>query len=447
MTLARATGARRALRAGAYLLAGACLSLSAAAPSHAGTPAPAVDKNSGSCLSSAEFISSYALTADKRIDLERAWDITKGENVTVAIVDSGISPTSKHFAPVSPATDRGADSSRFPSGSVVLPGIDLVNAGGDGRTDTYGHGTQVAGIIASRLLPEQSALEGVAPRVALLPVRVYDTFNEDPQQGPTGPDAGKTAQGIEWAAAHGAQIIVVPQSQPAQDARLDAAVADATAAGALVVASAGNADSQIVQQYGEDTIPRSPAAIPEVLAVTSATAGVPDGGQVSGVHVDIAAPSIASLTTAVAGGDCLTGEANNETTGSSSFASAYAAGAAALVASAHPDETPAMWKWRLEATARRANPAASTTAVGWGMINPYAAITIAANAHVDGPINPMTGASGNDTPPILPVTERSSGAEARTRADLTIAGIAFACVTFLGCLVVVSWLRKPGRRR
>ena len=36
---------------------------------------------------------------------------------------------------------------------------------------------------------------------------------------------------------------------------------------------------------------------------------------------------------------------------------------------------------------------------------------------------------------------------ARTRADLTIAGIAFACVTFLGCLVVVSWLRKPGRGR
>ena len=106
-----------------------------------------------------------------------------------------------------------------------------------------------------------------------------------------------------------------------------------------------------------------------------------------------------------------------------------------------------MWKWRLEATARRANPIASTTAIGWGMINPYAAVTIAANAHVDGPINPMTGTSGNDTPPVLPVTERSSGAEARTRADLTIAGIAFACVTFLGCLVVVSWLRKPGRGR
>ena len=458
MTLARTTGTRRALRAGACLLAGACLTVSAAMPSHADTPTPTptptatptptptAGKNSGGCLSSTEFISSYPQSADKRIDLERVWDITKGEHVTVAIVDSGISPTSKHFTPVNPATDGGADSARFPSGSVVLPGLDLVT-GGDGRTDTYGHGTQVAGIIASRLLPEQSALEGVAPRVALLPVRVYDTFNEDPQQGPTGLDAGKTAQGIEWAAAQGAQIIVVPQSQPTPDSRLDAAVAAATAAGSLVVASAGNADSQIVQQYGEDTVPRYPAAIPDVLAVTSATAGVPDGGQVSGVHVDIAAPSIAALTTAVAGGDCLTGEANNETTGSSSFASAYTAGAAALVASAHPDETPAMWKWRLEATARRANPIASTTAIGWGMINPYAAVTIAANAHVDGPINPMTGTSGNDTPPVLPVTERSSGAEARTRADLTIAGIAFACVTFLGCLVVVSWLRKPGRGR
>ena len=158
-------------------------------------------------------------------------------------------------------------------------------------------------------------------------MRVYDTFNEDPQKGPTGLDAATTAKGIEWAASQGAQ--------PTQDARLDEAVASATAQGSLVVASAGNADSQIVQQYGTDTVPRYPAAHPQALAVTSATGGVPDGGQVSGVHVNIAAPSISSLTTAVPGGDCLTGEANNVATGSSSFAAAYAAGAAALVASRH----------------------------------------------------------------------------------------------------------------
>lgn len=447
MTRSRPRGTQRAIRTAACLLAGACLSIGGSAPAHAATLAPAADKNSGSCLTGTEYIPTYAQTVDKRIDLERAWAITKGDNVTVAVVDSGISPSSKHFAPVSPSTDRGQDSTRFPSGSVVLPGLDLVNAGGDGRTDTYGHGTQVAGIIASRLLPEQSALEGIAPRVALLPVRVYETYNEDPNNGPTGLDPGKTAQGIEWAAAQGAQIILVPQSQPAPDSRLDAAVASATAAGSLVVASAGNADPQIVQQYGEDTVPRYPAANSDVLAVTSATGGTADGGQVSGVHVDIAAPSISSLTTSVAGGDCLTGDANNETTGSSSFASAYAAGAAALVASAHPSEPPAMWKWRLEATARRADPSSSTKAVGWGMINPYAAITIAANARVEGPVNPLTKTRGQDAPPTLPVAERSSGAEARTRTDLTIGGIAFACATFLGCLVVMSWLQKPGRRR
>ena len=160
--------------------------------------------------------------------------------------------------------------------------------------------------------------------------------------------------------------------------------------------------------------------------MTSATGGVPDGGQVSGVHVNIAAPSISSLTTAVPGGDCLTGEANNVATGSSSFAAAYAAGAAALVASAHPDETPAMWKWRLEATARRVSPASSTSTVGWGMINP------------------LTGTSGADTAPTLPVTEHASGAQARTRANLTVIGIALGSATFLGCLVVLSWLRKPG---
>ena len=447
----RTTGARRAMSAGVCVLAGACLALAGPTPARADVLdarasilAPAADPNAGSCLTSTEFIATYANTTDKRLDLERAWNITKGGNVTVAIVDSGISPSSKHFVPVGPSTDRGEDSARFPSGSIVLPGLDLVSSGGDGRTDTYGHGTQVAGIIASRLLPEQSALEGVAPRVALLPVRVYDTFNEDPQKGPTGLDAATTAKGIEWAASQGAQIIVVPQSQTTQDARLDEAVASATAQGSLVVASAGNADSQIVQQYGTDTVPRYPAAHPQALAVTSATGGVPDGGQVSGVHVNIAAPSISSLTTAVPGGDCLTGEANNVATGSSSFAAAYAAGAAALVASAHPDETPAMWKWRLEATARRVSPASSTSTVGWGMINPYAAITVAANARIDGPINPLTGTSGADTAPTLPVTEHASGAQARTRANLTVIGIALGSATFLGSLVVLSWLRKPG---
>ena len=450
----RTTGARRAMSAGVCILAGACLTLAGPTPARAevldvraSILAPAADPNAGSCLTSTEFIATYANTTDKRLDLERAWNITKGDNVTVAIVDSGISPSSKHFVPVGPSTDRGEDSARFPSGSIVLPGLDLVSSGGDGRTDTYGHGTQVAGIIASRLLPEQSALEGVAPRVALLPVRVYDTFNEDPQNGQTGLDAGKTAQGIAWAASQGAQIIVVPQSQIEQDSRLDEALASATAQGSLVVASAGNAQTQIVQQYGTDTVPRYPAAHPDALAVTSATGGVPDGGQVSGVHVDVAAPSISSLTTALAGGDCLTGEANNETTGSSSFASAYAAGAAALVASAHPDEGPAMWKWRLEATARRVNPAARSNGVGWGMVNPYAAITVSATARIDGPVNPMTGTSGQDTPLTLPVTQRASGEAARTRTNLTVVAIALGCATFLGCLVVVSWLRQPGRTK
>ncbi|WP_454929605.1 S8 family serine peptidase [Actinomyces sp.] len=428
------------------LLTGVGLILSAPVPARADTLVPTAEPGTGSCMTSTEYITAYAQTADKRLDLERAWGVTQGTNVTVAVVDSGISPASKHFSPVSPAMDRGQDSAHFPSGSVVLPGLDLVSPGGDGRTDNYGHGTQVAGIIAARLLPEQSVLEGVAPRVALLPVRVYDTFNEDPQKGPTGLDAAATAQGIEWAATQGAQIIVVPQSQPTQDARLDEAVASATARGSLVVASAGNADAQIIQQYGVDTVPRYPAAHPDALAVTSATGGVPDGGQVSGVHVNIAAPSISSLTTAVAGGDCLTGEANNETTGASSFATAYAAGAAALVASAHADETPAMWKWRLEATARRVSPADSTTTVGWGMVNPYAAITVAANARIEGPVNPMTGTSGTDNPPALPIAERSSGAQARMRANFTVLGIALGCATFLGCLVVLSWLRKPTSR-
>ena len=56
----------------------------------------------------------------------------------------------------------------------------------------------------------------------------------------------------------------------------------------------------------------------------------------------------------------------------------------------------------------------------------------------------MTGSVGAVSAPLVPVTEHASGAQARTRANLTVIGIALGSATFLGCLVVLSWLRKPG---
>ena len=59
------------------------------------------------------------------------------------------------------------------------------------------------------------------------------------------------------------------------------------------------------------------------------------------------------LTTFMGAGDCVFSGDKPST----SYAAGYVGGVAALVAAAHPDETPADWTYRLTVTALRTTPA------------------------------------------------------------------------------------------
>lgn len=184
--------------------------------------------------------------------------------VTVAIIDSGI--------------DGWHEDLRS---SKVLRGLDLLNPCGDGRTDVSGHGTAVAGVIASESV-------GAASGVRLLPVRT--------SLGTGSALRLMTAAGIVWATDHGADIINVSRaSTSTRPSRLEhAAVRYATRRGVVIVASAGNDPGRPVAY---------PAAYPEVIAVTST-----DGhGHLSvfAAHrggVDLAAPGSKVSTLAVDNG-------------------------------------------------------------------------------------------------------------------------------------------------
>lgn len=184
--------------------------------------------------------------------------------LTVAIVDSGIDGWHQDLR-----------------SSQVLRGVDLLNPCGDGRTDVSGHGTAVAGVIASESV-------GAASGVRLLPVRTS-----------LGTGTGLrllNAAGIVWATDNGADIINLSRaSLSSRPSHLEhAAVRYATSRGVIIVASAGN-DPRRPVAY--------PAAYPEVIAVTST-----DGhGQLSvfAAHrggVDLAAPGSKVSTLAVDGG-------------------------------------------------------------------------------------------------------------------------------------------------
>ncbi|HEX6459580.1 MAG TPA: S8 family serine peptidase [Thermoleophilaceae bacterium] len=152
------------------------------------------------------------------IHADEAHAVTIGAGAKVAVVDTGIDAAHPDLA------------------GRVGPGWDFVD--GDGTPqDGNGHGTHVSGIIAADA-NNGIGVDSVAPGATIMPVRVLDS---------SGSGADSTvAQGIDWATAHGADVInlslggSVPTSGLGIPDAIGAAVQRAVNAGVVVVAAAGN---------------------------------------------------------------------------------------------------------------------------------------------------------------------------------------------------------------
>jgi subtilisin family serine protease len=143
-----------------------------------------------------------------------------GAGAVIAIVDSGIDLDHPEL------TDR------------IAGGATCVGTGGDpgacgrGGDDVEGHGTHVAGIAAA-----------TAPLARLLAVRV---LSEGCTGCPPHGTALDVAAGIDWAVAHGADVVnlsVDTVDGALAGPAMRAAVHDAWSAGAVVVAASGNRSS------------------------------------------------------------------------------------------------------------------------------------------------------------------------------------------------------------
>jgi hypothetical protein len=126
--------------------------------------------------------------------------------VVVAVVDSGVTPT-KQLAP------------------RLLPGWDFVD--GDAKpNDQNGHGSEIASIVAAQ-----------CGSCDILPVRVI---------GGSGFGTAELAtQGIQWAVAHGAQVINLSMTTQSENADLANAIEAAVHAGITVVVAAGNSGESV----------------------------------------------------------------------------------------------------------------------------------------------------------------------------------------------------------
>lgn len=274
--------------------------------------------------------------AQSRLGFQRVWPLTQGAGVTVAVVDSGVDPHPQ-------------------LAGAVADGGDLYLGSGTALTDAAVHGTLVAGIIAAR--PAAGVgFAGVAPQAQIFAVKVAE--------GECLTSADAIAAGIEAAIRHGASVVNVSITSETDSPALRQAVLDAQAHSVVVVAASGNdAASGNPTEY--------PAALPGVLAVAAVDAdGKATAFSGSGEQIAVAAPGDA-ITAPGARADrfgIIAGAAGT------SFAAPYVAGVAALVRAAHPDLSASQVVRRIEATADRSG-AAPDPRLGWGVVDPYAAVT------------------------------------------------------------------------
>ncbi|MER6270433.1 type VII secretion-associated serine protease mycosin [Streptomyces sp900105755] len=287
------------------------------------------------------------------LHLDEAWRTTKGKGITVAVLDTGVEADHPDLV------------------GNVLAAKDMIGFGaGPGDRDWARHGTAMAGIIAGHGhgVGNGDGVMGVAPEAKILPVRVILEDGDSARAKARSTRGNALAEGIRWAADHGADVINLSLGDDSDSAHPepseDEAIQYALKKDVVVVASAGNGGDK------GDHI-SYPAAYPGVIAATAVDKfGTRAGFSTRRWYATVSAPGV----------DIVIADPDHkyyEGWGTSA-ASAFVSGAVALIKAAHPGLTPAQIKKLLEDTARDAPAGGRDDSRGFGMIDPAAAIKAAA---------------------------------------------------------------------
>ncbi|WP_448074165.1 S8 family serine peptidase [Georgenia yuyongxinii] len=260
----------------------------------------------------------------RSLDTRYTYPASAGQGVRVYVLDTGVTPLPDF-------------------GGRVAAGADFTGDGRNTTADCNGHGTHVAGTIASRTF-------GVAKRATIVPVRVL---------GCTGQGATSAVNAaVDWVVANHPRgtpgVINLSIGGTDADPALEAALRRVVeVAGLTVVVAAGNDNT--------DAARVSPARVAELITVGASTdrdtRWVKDAARGSnwGSRLDLFAPGagVVSLNYAAAGGTAtMTG---------TSAAAPHVAGAAALYLGQVPGATPAAVA---EALTRNASPVMAVSGDG-----------------------------------------------------------------------------------
>ncbi|WP_416986088.1 type VII secretion-associated serine protease mycosin [Streptomyces sp. T028] len=342
----------------------------------------------------------------QRVNLDELWAQSTGKGVRVAVIDTGVDVKNPQL---SKAVDASKGRNLLPAKNSKGEKIDRGN--NQGTTDTVGHGTRVAGIIAARPA-KGTGFVGLAPDAVIIPVK---------QNNAEGDGTALTlATSIRYAVDAGADVINISQDTAnavEPDPSLEQAVDYALDNQVVVVASAGN------DGLGGNVKVTYPASYEGVLAVAASDRNNERAAfSQSGDFVGVAAPGVDMVSTVPGNGHC----SDNGT----SFSAPYVAGVAALLKSKYPNWTAREIVAQIEQTAERSIPGRDRL-VGWGVIDPVKALT-----NVD-PANPVEspqaegGVTRAEAPEVAPLQLGETAEERNTR---------LATYVLVGGLVTVAGL-------
>lgn len=294
--------------------------------------------------------SSYSVAASTKGDGNPYYMLRIGGDrqlcAAVAVKDtSGVRPAKRRIAAT--VTEIAVEDYDGPMYDLTVEGTHNYVANGHIVSNTH-----CAGIIAAR--ENSSGVVGVAPKAGLLIGKVLGDNGSGSTDG--------IAAGIRWAVSQGADVISMSLGSPNGDDLLEKAVAEAIAAGVVVICAAGN----------EGPRPNTvgfPAQYPGVISVAAINSAKSVARFSSrGTRIDVAAPGENILS-------CYPPNTLAKLSGTS-MACPFVAGIAALALAADRLEgqktivTSADLLQILQEVAIDAGAPGKDTSYGWGLINP-----------------------------------------------------------------------------
>ena len=293
------------------------------------------------------------------IDAFAAWDLSTGEGVVVAIIDTGVDISHPDLVP-----NLWRNAGEIPGNGVDddgngyvddVSGYDFVNRDAD-PDDNDAHGTHVAGSVAARA-DDNYGVPGVAFGAQIMGLKFMDRGY--------GGTASAAAEAINYAVNNGAHIINASWGGPGSSYAIRNAIAYARSRGVLFVTAAGN------EGTNNDSRSSYPANydLDNIVSVGASDRrdGLASFSNYGASNVDLAAPGVDIVST-------LPGDTWGYMDGTS-MASPYVAGAAALLRSVAPSLSVQELRLTLLSTVDPLGAGSSRIATG-GRLNARAALEL-----------------------------------------------------------------------